>query len=124
MFSYPQEDLARLGVMNPYFAEYDQQQQQPSAFTNKCLAGQSQRTVSQFVPTSSHPEAVLINSDALRQLQQKVSLPDKTAAASYDLPKSTLHVGADKPMAREERVARYGQLSRLCPLHTICCTCC
>ena len=108
MFSYPQEDLARLGEMNPYFVGYDQQQQQlPSAFTNKALAGQHQVTVSQFVPTSSHPEAVLSNSAALQQLQQKVSRQDKNASASYDLPKSTLHVGADKPMAREDRVARY-----------------
>lgn len=110
-FDHP--DTSRLAAINPYFMNYDQQQL-PSAFSNKVLSGQHQTAVSQFVPTNSHPEAVVSNSDTLWHLQQKANQPQQAlqAGEAYEVPKSVLHVGSEKPMAREDRVARYNLYNR------------
>lgn len=126
-FLYHHADTSRLSAINPYFMSYDQQQL-PSAFNNKASSGQPQRAVSQFVPTNSHPEAVISNSDALWQLQQKGKQSQQAlhvaSKETYEVPKSMLHVG-EKPMAREDRVARYSiHLDVLLPHMLWGCTSC
>lgn len=109
-FCYPDSDI-RLAAMNPYFMNYNQQQLPPSAFNNKVMSGQHQQPVSQFVPTNSFHEVPVSNSDSafLQQQGDQSQQPLQKSAESYEVPKNVLHVGSEKPMAREDRVARYSK---------------
>ena len=87
--------------LNPYFASYDQELL-PCPFSKRGFSGQDQRTPSQFIPTGSNAVSAMPLVPT-RQVQQDAS---KGSTASYSVPKDVLHVGDDKPMAREARVAR------------------
>ena len=89
--------------INPYFASYDQDLLSP-AFSKRGLSSQDHRAPSQFVPTSSHADTMPMSIAPTNQTSQMA--PQQPAAATYTPPKHVLHVGDDKPMAREDRVAR------------------
>lgn len=107
-FQYPESDMSRLAAINPYFMNYNQQQL-PSAFNNKVLSGHNQQSVSQFVPTNSLHEVPVSDTKGLINQQQGSQAPQPVQASAdvYEVPKHVLHVGHEKPMAREDRVARY-----------------
>ena len=99
--SFMNPDVQPSSCLNPYFASYDQELL-PCAFTKRGLSGQDQRAPSHFIPTSSNTASMSLvpTSQASHSLRPG-------SAASYSIPKDVLHVGEDKPMAREARVARY-----------------
>ena len=90
--------------LNPYFASYDQELL-PCAFSKRGFTGQDQRAPSHFIPTGS--DAAGLSIVPSNQIQQDRSIQRPGSAASYNVPKEVLHVGDDKPMDREARVARY-----------------
>ena len=92
--------------INPYFASYDQELLSP-AFSKRCLSGQDQRAPSHFIPTSSNTAGMQTPVVPTSQVLQVPTAQRLASATSYNVPKDVLHVGDDKPMAREARVARY-----------------
>lgn len=98
--SFMNPDVQPSSCLNPYCASYDQELL-PCAFTKRGLSGQDQRAPSHFIPTSSNTAMVPTS-----QVQQGSHSLRPGSAASYSIPKDVLHVGEDKPMAREARVAR------------------
>lgn len=101
--SFLNPDVPPSSCLNPYFASYDQELL-PCAFSKRGLSGQDPRAPSHFIPTSSN--AASISMGPASQIQQAANTQRPRSAASYTVPKDVLHVGEDKPMAREARVAR------------------
>ncbi len=91
--------------INPYFASYDQELLSP-AFSKRGLCGQDQRAPSHFIPTSSHAAGQHMQLVPTSRVPQVLDAQRPATAGSYTVPKDVLHVGDDKPMAREARVAR------------------
>ena len=102
--SFFNPDVQPSSCLNPYFASYDQELL-PCAFSKRGLSGgQDQRAPSHFIPTSSNSASMSLVPTS--QLQQGMHVQRPGSAAPYSVPKDVLHVGEDKPMAREARVAR------------------
>ncbi|KAL3130722.1 hypothetical protein ABBQ38_000070 [Trebouxia sp. C0009 RCD-2024] len=102
--SFLNPDVPPSSCLNPYFASYDQELL-PCAFSKRGLSGQDPRAPSHFIPTSSNAASMSVG--PVSQIQQAANYQRPRSAASYTVPKDVLHVGEDKPMAREARVARY-----------------
>ena len=101
--SFLNPNPAASSCLNPYFASYDQELL-PCAFSKRGMTGQDQRAPSQFIPTGS--DTACMSVVLSNQIQQDRGIQRPGSAASYSVPKEVLHVGDDKPMAREARVAR------------------
>lgn len=101
--SFLNPDVPPSSCLNPYFASYDQELL-PCAFSKRGLSGQDPRAPSHFIPTSSNAASMSVG--PVSQIQQAANYQRPRSAASYTVPKDVLHVGEDKPMAREARVAR------------------
>lgn len=101
--SFMNPDVQPSSCLNPYFASYDQELL-PCAFTKRGLSGQDHRAPSHFIPTSSNTASMSLVPTS--QAQQGSHSLRPGSGASYSIPKDVLHVGEDKPMAREARVAR------------------
>ena len=102
--SFLNPDVQPSSYLNPYFASYDQELL-PCAFSKRGLSGsQDQRAPSHFIPTSSNLSSMSLVPTS--QVQQGTHFQKPGSAVSYSVPKDVLHVGEDKPMAREARVAR------------------
>lgn len=101
--SFLNPDVPPSSCLNPYFASYDQELL-PCAFSKRGLSGQDPRAPSHFIPTSSNAVGMSVNQPV--QNQQSADSQRPRSAAAYSIPKDVLHVGEDKPMAREARVAR------------------
>lgn len=92
--------------INPYFASYDQELLSP-AFSKRGMCGQDHRAPSHFVPISSQAAGAQLHIVPTHQVSQASAVQQPSSAASYSVPKEILHVGEEKPMNREARVARY-----------------
>ena len=116
--SFLNPDVQPSSCLNPYFASYDQELL-PCAFSKRGLSGsQDQRAPSHFIPTSSNTASMSLVPTT--QVQQGTLGQRPCSAASYSVPKDVLHVGEDKPMAREARVARSVAPSPNLPSTGIC----
>ena len=101
--SFLNPDVPSSSCLNPYFASYDQELL-PCAFSKRGFSGQDQRAPSHFIPTGSNTASMSVVPTP--QVQQHSNTQRPGSATSYKVPKDVLHVGEDKPMAREARVAR------------------
>ena len=91
--------------INPYFASYDQEILSP-AFSKRGMCGQDQRAPSHFIPISSQAAGTQPHIVPTHQISHTSAVQQLSSAAPYSVPKELLHVGEEKPMNREARVAR------------------